>query len=253
MTDLQRASLGKRIMAAIFDGILLATLAVGIAALLSLCFKYDVKFDRYSAIMDRYEQQYELDIQAPTDELTDAQKAELNAKKDALQSALLKDDEFMKLYSQLTNLRMLMLSFGILGAVLMMELLIPLLFGNGQTLGKKIFGIGIMHLEGVRITGKQVFIRSVLGKYSVELMLPIYILTMTLTGDLGLVGWGLLAVLVVTQIVCVIITRTNAPIHDILASTVAVDFASQHIFEDIEERDNYIKQKHAEYAAHADY
>lgn len=253
MTDLQRASLGKRIMAAIFDGILLATLAVGIAALLSLCFKYDVKFDRYSAIMDRYEQQYELDIQEPTDELTDAQKAELNAKKDALQSALLKDDEFMKLYSQLTNLRMLMLSFGILGAVLMMELLIPLLFGNGQTLGKKIFGIGIMHLEGVRITGKQVFIRSVLGKYSVELMLPIYILTMTLTGDLGLVGWGLLAVLVVTQIVCVIITRTNAPIHDILASTVAVDFASQHIFEDIEERDNYIKQKHAEYAAHADY
>ena len=240
-------------MAAIFDGILLATLAVGIAALLSLCFKYDVKFDRYSAIMDRYEQQYELDIQAPTDELTDAQKAELNAKKDALQSALLKDDEFMKLYSQLTNLRMLMLSFGILGAVLMMELLIPLLFGNGQTLGKKIFGIGIMHLEGVRITGKQVFIRSVLGKYSVELMLPIYILMMTLTGDLGLVGWGLLAVLVVTQIVCVIITRTNAPIHDILASTVAVDFASQHIFEDIEERDNYIKQKHAEYAAHADY
>ena len=40
MTDLQKAGLGKRIMAAIFDGILLATLAVGLAVVLSFVTVY---------------------------------------------------------------------------------------------------------------------------------------------------------------------------------------------------------------------
>lgn len=253
MTDLQKASLGKRIMAAIFDGILLATLAVGLAVLLSLCFGYDAQVDRYAAIMEGYEQQYDVDVQASISNMTDPEQTAHNEKVNAVNAALLEDTEFMALYAQLSNMRMMMLSFSLLGAVLIMELLIPLLFGNGQTLGKKLFGIGIMHIEGVRITGKQVFIRSVLGKYSVELMLPIYILVMTLTGGLGIVGWALLAVLLLAQIICLVITRTNAPIHDIFASTVAVDLVSQRIFEDIEERDNYIKAIHAERAARADY
>ncbi len=253
MTDLQKAGFGKRIMAFIFDGILLATLAVGLAVLLSFSFGYDAKVERYTAIIDGYEQQYDVDVQASTADMTEAEQTAHQEKTDAVYAALLKDTEFTKLYSQLSNMRMMMLSFSLLGAVLIMELFIPLLFGNGQTLGKKIFGIGIMHIEGIRITGKQVFIRSVLGKYSIELMLPIYIFLMTLTGGLGIVGWALLAVLLLAQIICLVITRTNAPIHDIFASTVAVDIASQHIFEDIEDRDNYIKAVHAERAANADY
>ena len=253
MTDLQRANFGKRIMSAIFDGILLATLAVGLAALLSFSFGYDTALERYAAIMERYEQQYDVDVEMSTADMTEAETTAHNEKVDAVYQDLLKDEEFMSLYAKLSNMRMMILSFGLLGAVLIMELMIPLLFGNGQTLGKKIFGIGLMHIEGVRITGKQVFIRSVLGKYSVELMLPIYILIMTFTGGLGMVGWVLLASLLLAQIVCLIITRTNAPIHDIFASTVAVDLISQRIFEDIEDRDNYIKAIHAERAARAGY
>lgn len=253
MTDLQKAHFGKRIMSAIFDGILLATLAVGLAALLSISFGYDAALDRYTAIMEQYEQQHDVDVQASTADMTEAEFKAHKEKVDAVQADLLKDDEFMSLYAKLSNMRMMILSFSLLGAVLMMELLIPLLFGNGQSLGKKIFGIGLMHIEGIRITGKQVFIRSVLGKYSVELMLPIYILVMTLTGGLGIVGWALLAALLLSQIVCLVITRTNAPIHDVFASTVAVDLISQRIFEDIEDRDNYIKAIHAERAARADY
>ena len=185
--------------------------------------------------------------------MTDAELTDHQDKVEAVYNALLKDEEFTKLYSQLSNTRMMMLSFSLLGTVLIMELFVPLLFGNGQTLGKKIFGIGVMHIEGIRITGKQAFIRSVLGKYCIELMLPIYILLMTLTGGLGIVGWALLAVLLLAQIICLVITRTNAPIHDIFASTVTVDLASQHIFETIEERDNHIKAVAAERAARADY
>ena len=253
MVDLQRAGWGKRIMAAIFDGILFATLAVGLAALLSFSFGYDSQVEQYAAIMNGYEQQYGVDIEASTENMTPAEQTAHQEKVDAVYNELTNNTEFMTLYSKLSNMRLLMLSFSPLGALLLMELLIPLLLGNGQTIGKKIFGIGLMHVEGIRITGKQVFIRAILGKYCVELMLPIYILLMTLTAGLGIVGWLLLAVLLIAQIVCVAITRTNALIHDVLASTVAVDFASQQIFEDIEDRDNYIKAVHAERAARADY
>lgn len=253
MFDLQRAGWGKRIMAAIFDGILFATLAVGIAALLSFSFGYDVKVEQYAAIMSGYEQRYDVDLEASTENMTLDEQTAHQEKVDAVYNELTQNDEFMALYSKLSSLRLLMLSFGPLGALLLMEFMIPLMLGNGQTVGKKIFGIGLMHVEGIRITGKQVFLRAILGKYSVELMLPIYILLMTLTSGLGIVGWLLLAVLLIAQIVCVAITRTNALIHDVLASTVAVDLASQQIFEDIEDRDNYIKAVHAERAARADY
>lgn len=253
MTDLQKAGLGKRIMAAIFDGVLVVTLAVGLAALLSLCFGYDVEVERYASIMNGYEEQYDVDIEASTTDMTAAELEAHNEKLDAVYTALSQNAEFMALYSKLSNMRLLMLSFAPLGALLLMELLIPLILGNGQTVGKKIFGIGLMHIEGIRVAGKQVFIRAILGKYSVELMLPIYIGMMTFTGGLGIVGLVLLAVLLIAQIVCVAITRTNAPIHDIFASTVAVDLSSQRIFEDIEDRDNYIKALHAEHAARADH
>ena len=256
MNDLQKANLGKRIMSALFDNILLATLAVGIAVVLSLCLGYDAQLDRYTAILDGYEQEYGIDLQMPTAEYESMSASEQTAymeKWNAVDAALRQDAEYTALNLRLLNLRMIILSFSLLTAVLVIEFFVPLLFGNGQTLGKKIFGIGLMHVEGIRVTGPQVFIRAVLGKFTVELMLPVYIALLTLNGGLGIVGPALLAVLGIVQIICLVITRTNAPIHDIFASTVAVDFASQRIFEDREDRDNYIKQIHAEQAARADY
>lgn len=256
MNDLQKAQMGKRIMSGLFDGILLATLAVGIAVLLSFCLGYDAHLERYTAILDGYEQQYGIDLQIPTEEyekLPANEKAAYDAAYDAIDDALRQDAEYAAINVKLLNLRMIILSFSLLAAVLVIELFFPLILGNGQTLGKKIFGIGLMHIEGIRITPPQVFIRAVLGKFTIELMLPIYILLLTFSGGLGIVGLVLLLALLVSQIICLVITRTNAPIHDIFASTVAVDFASQRIFEDREDRDNYIKAIHAEQAARADY
>ena len=257
MMDLQKASMGKRIMSAIFDGILLGTLAVGIAILLSACFGYDGYLDRYTAVLDSYEQQYGINLRITTEEYESLSAAEQDAYMEqwnAVDAALRQDADYTALNLKLSNLRLMILSFSLLLSVLLMEFFVPLMFGNGQTLGKKIFGIGLMHIEGIRVTGVQMFIRAILGKFTLELMLPIYILLLTFSGGgIGIVGPALLAVLGIAQIVCLVITRTNAPIHDIFASTVAVDFASQRIFEDREDRDNYIKAIHAERAARADY
>lgn len=256
MNDLQKASLGKRIIAAIFDGILLSTLAVGLAVVLSFCLGYDAYYEDYNAIIDRYEQQYGIDLQITTEayeSMTAGEQADYMEIWNAVDAALRQDAEYTRLNMLLLNMRTLMLTFSLLAAVLVIEFFVPLLFGNGQTLGKKIFGIGLMHVEGIRVTGIQMFIRAVLGKFTLELMLPLYILLLIFSGGIGIVGPAILVVLLVVQIICLIITRTNAPIHDIFASTVAIDFASQRIFEDREDRDNYIKAIHAERAARADY
>lgn len=257
MTDLQKASLGKRIIAFIFDGMLLATLAVGLAVFFSFCFGYDAQLERYENVRVQYEQRYEIDSQIHPSNYQGASeedKAAYQERWTQANAALRQDTEYINLYSRIQSIQLMILTFSPLAAILVMELFFPLLIGNGQTLGKKIFGIGIMSIESTRITGKQVFIRAVLGKYTIELMLPIYIAIMVLNGILnGTVGLFLLAALLIAQIVCIVITRTNAPIHDVFAATVAVDLASQRIFEDIEDRDNYIKARHAELAARADY
>ena len=252
ISDLQKASLLKRASAFLLDVILLAVLVTGLAFLISTATGYDGYTQQMNDIEKEYEARFDVSFdltEQAYNELTEEQKAQVNK----AYAAYTADERVVYAYDMMVSLILLTTSLSILGAYLVLEFILPLVFGNGQTVGKKIFGIGLMHIEGVRITGKQVFIRSVLGKYSVELMLPIYILIMTFTGGLGMVGWVLLASLLLAQIVCLIITRTNAPIHDIFASTVAVDLISQRIFEDIEDRDNYIKAIHAERAARADY
>ena len=56
--DLQKGSLWKRIAAAIFDGMLTAMIAVGIAFLLSLALDYDGHNARMNAAYEKYETQY---------------------------------------------------------------------------------------------------------------------------------------------------------------------------------------------------
>ena len=55
------------------------------------------------------------------------------------------------------------------------------------------------------------------------------------------------------QIILLIATDTNSLIHDLLAKTVVIDFASQMIFADEEEMIAYKKRVHAEKAARQTY
>ena len=63
VTNLQKASFGKRIISAIFDGILLSILAVGLAALLSLAFGYNNYMNNVSDAYAKYEAEYNVKFQ----------------------------------------------------------------------------------------------------------------------------------------------------------------------------------------------
>ena len=130
---------------------------------------------------------------------------------------------------------------------------VPIKLGNGQTLGKKIFGIAVMRTDSVKVTAPLLFIRTILGKFTIETMIPVLICIMIFFNMIGIVGMLILGLILLVQIILMITTHTNSCIHDVLAKTVAVDMQSQLIFENEEELMNYKNKIHAEKVARQTY
>ena len=141
----------------------------------------------------------------------------------------------------------------ILIGVTVVDFVIPLFLKNGQTLGKKVFGIGLVRVDGVQLTTLQLFVRTILGKFAIELMVPTCIVILLLFNAANIIHLAILAILIIAQIACVAATRTNSAIHDLLAGTVAIDIFSQQIFRSSEELLEYTKKIHAERADRSGY
>jgi uncharacterized RDD family membrane protein YckC len=166
-----------------------------------------------------------------------------------INEALFQDTEISHAYAMVINKVLIIVSVGFLVSFLLWEFLIPLLFKNGQTLGKKCFGIALMRKDGVKVTPFMMFARAILGKCTVETLLPIMIL-ITFFSSFGLL---LSAGILIAQIVIPLATRDKTAIHDLMACTVAVDLSSQMIFDSPEEMVEYHKRIHEEIAQKADY
>ncbi|MBE6542743.1 MAG: RDD family protein [Ruminococcaceae bacterium] len=250
--DLQKANMWKRISAYIFDMILLGILAVGIAVVLSFVLGYDSYYEMMDDAKVRYETEYgvELDI---TESEYNALSEDEKAAYDKANNAFSYDSDAVYAYNMIINLTLIILTFGILLSYIGLEIVVPALFGNGQTLGKKIFGIAVMKIEGVRINTVSLFIRTVLGKYTIETMIPVLIILMIFFGSIGVIGVIILGLILLLQIIMLIATQNNSAIHDVLANTVAVDFASQKIFDSEKDMIEYKKRLHAEDVSRAEY
>lgn len=252
ISDLQKASIWKRVSAAMFDVILLGVLAVGLAYLLAVVTGYDGYNETMNSAFADYEQRYGVTFEMTEEQYNAMTEAERNRYNEAY-DALCRDEEAMYAYNMMINLTMLISTFGILIAFLILEFAVPLRLGNGQTLGKKIFGICLMRTDGIRISAPLLFIRTVLGKYTIETMIPVLIIVMIFFNMVGLVGTLVLGLILVLQIILLAATSTNSVIHDLLAKTVVVDYLSQRIFESEEELIEYKEKLHAERAARSEY
>ena len=251
-TDLQKASFWKRISAGLFDVIVLAMVALGIATMLSWVLNVDTYSQAYSDAYHQYQTQYgvEFDINQEAFEALTSQQQETYH---AAYRAFIADEAVLYNYNMIVNLWMLITTFSILIAVLALEFVIPLLLKNGQTLGKKIFGVALMRADGVKITNLQLFVRTVLGKFTIEIMIPVYILLMIAFDSIGIISVAILGGILVAELLTFVLSRTNNLIHDSIAVTVAVDMATQLIFETPEEKLEYIKRLHAEEASRQEY
>ena len=144
------------------------------------------------------------------------------------------------------NLSFLIVTFSVLIGYLITEFAVPVFLGNGQTLGKKIFGVGVMRCDGIKVTPLIMFVRTVIGKCTIETLIPIYIIIMLIFNIMDIVGLLCLFGMLLTQAGLLVFTRARTPIHDVFAHTVTVDMASQMIFDTPEDLLEYKKRIHAE-------
>ena len=239
MYDFQKADMWKRISAWLFDFIIIGIVIIGLICLLAFVLNTDSHLAEYNAAFEEYKTEFNRDTSMNAEEY------------EALsQDAKIKFQEIRsKMYyyhDLLVSIFLLIASLSITLSHFIMEFLIPLAFGNGQTLGKKIFGIGVMRVDGVKVTPFIMFVRSILGKCTVETLIPAAMVIMILTGVMGIVGLAVLAALLLSQIVLICATKARTPIHDMLAQTVTVDMASQMRFDTPEDLLAYKQRIHAE-------
>lgn len=231
---LQKASIWKRISAFLFDMILFSILAVGIAFLISKITSYDSHYDTLISSYEKYSRIYGIDFDISLDEYNSLTPEQISLYDQASQ-AMTADPEANKAYSVIINLSLVIVSLSLLISFIIFDIVIPIIFKNGQTLGKKIFSLGVMTKEGIRLPNLLLTARTVLGKFTIETMVPAFIILMIVFQRAGLLEAAILIGLPIFQIVLMIASRQNLAIHDLIAGTVVIDFPSQRIFESREE------------------
>ena len=238
----------KRISAFLFDFIMLGIVAVLFALALSALTGYDGYSRTIAASYEKYGEIYGVDLRISQAEY-EALPEEEARRVDEGFAALNADQAALRANQMMLQLSVLIISLGFFFAYLVMEFFLPLKIGTGQTLGKKIFGIGLMKTEGVKVNAVTLFVRAILGKYAIETMVPVLIVLMIYWGTIGVVGPAVLFLILATELIVMVATHTNALIHDLLAGTVVIDAASQRIFDTSEELAAYKAKIAAELAA----
>ena len=252
MYDFQKANIWKRISASLFDIILLVIIIIGAGLLTSRILKYDSLSAHLQDSYSKYEESYGVDLSISPEEYEALDEAS-KAKHEAARKAILEDKDIIKTYEKLMNFTLIIITFSILFAYLLLEFTVPLLFKNGQTLGKKVFGVAVMREDGVRLSSMSLFIRTILGKYTIETMIPVMVLILFFFGTMNIFCILVVGALLIVQLAMFIIDPARCLILDKLAKTVCVDLASQMIFDSENDMLEYKKRIQAEKAAKAEY
>ena len=253
--DLQKASILKRISAFLLDFILICIVAVGAAALFSLILNFDQAYqgyyDRYETVFSQVDAniRQELDMDFTwtegVDKLTPEQKVKYDQYVQKLGEELNKDKDLVNAYNNIVILTLTIIPLAFFVAFLLLEFVVPLIFKNGQTVGKKIFGIAVCHTTGVKISTFSLFVRGVIGKFTIETMVPVFLLLMMFFRG-GITALIVIGLLLILQLVLLLKTKTRSLIHDVISYSCEVDLASQMIFDNEDDRLKYITQNHAQ-------
>ncbi len=238
----------KRISAYLFDTIIIFILMVGVAYLTSVITRYDdytTAFEEREAI---YEEEFGIDFDITKEiyeGLSDEEKAKYPEdypdKLDAAQKKLGSDSKAAYYYAMIMSLIVLIISVSVIVSFVVYEFAVPLFLGNGQTLGKKIFGIAVVRSDLVKVSGPVMFARAVLGKCTVELLLPFVMIF-----AMGIVGTVCAALISIMSLCLLIFTKNRTPIHEVISHTLTVDITSQRIFDSVEDLVAYKNRIHRE-------
>ena len=268
MFELRKIGIIKRASAWLLDLILLAVLATGFIWIVSLICKFDhhwVLANQYLHEYEEFEDTYIGKIASAYDSFNveehedgtytvttkDGNPASPSDVINTLINDTSRSEEMQAIYDvyqsltppgkvnaqwrYVASLLFMMISIGIMLSYLVLEFILPIILKNGQTVGKKVFGIALVHPDCVKIKNVALFARTFLGKFAIETMFPVLLAFLFFFGGLGWIALALLAALLVLNAVLFFARKNRTPIHDVLANTVAVDMRLQMIYDSVEE------------------
>ena len=229
--DIQKASILKRFSAALLDFFLIIILGVGVMFFMSWVTKIGKYSDTLQGYYQQYGEEYGVDFGISEEDFNKLSEEEQAYYDQIFKKIFEEHPDANKAYQMVGQLPLLIITVSIFVPVLVFEFLLPLLLKNGRTVGKKVFNLGVVLKNSVKINVFALFVRSVLGKYTIEWMLPVVLVMSVFYYNLSLlICIIVLGLLLVMQIVLLIVTKTNSCIHDALANTAVVDMSSQMVF-----------------------
>lgn len=219
---LVKANLTKRAIAWLLDTILLVLVSVSLYSIVLEVTDYDdyaVQLENYYA---QYEQMYDTSFDISEEEFYEMTNQEME-NYEAAYNALMADENAMALYSKMIWMVLAMLGISSFLGYAALEFVIPMLLGRGQTVGKKIFSLSVVKVDGEDLGVVGLLLRTFVGKFLIETMFPVMMVVLMMFGSVGLVGPVLVLVLVVLEIVVMVRTQSNSMVHDLLANSVTVE------------------------------
>ena len=257
--DIQKGGMWKRISASMLDMVILVVVMEAFILLFSFITgfgdylqQYDAYEDEMDVIAMEYYKDFGIDYELinNSEEFNKLPQEEQDAYKEILNGA---DEAFRKdtrvielnrkandVLKSIISLLLIVITFPVLISFAILEFAVPIIFKNGQTFGKKVFGLAVMRTDSIKVTPFMMFARGVLGKCTFGILVPTYIIIMSIFSLLHpIIGIVIVVAILLAQIVAVLATKKRTAIHDLLAQTIVVDMSTQMIFDTIEDRDDY--------------
>ena len=216
-----RASQVKRAAAYLIDLILFLVVFTGVLYLVSIIIGFQDSLDKLNAMMEQY--------QVCEDENNPV----------CIQNweNFNKDSTAVYYSNKTIELLLIVFSVSVIVTNILYELIIPLCLKNGQTVGLKVFNLGFIDNEGVKVRPIQVFVRFLFGKTIVNILIPFYsFLFYTMYGGLPGMIAGLLAFgIPVMNILLFLFGPKKCGFANLIGGVFVVDLEDTYIFENKEE------------------
>lgn len=241
MYTLQKPSFWKRIASFILDAIIVSILVTGFSFIATVVLDYDSLIEKRDEYYEIYEKEFgiEFDISSSdASKLTDEEKQIYQEAYDKFNS----NPDALKVYNQIIKLSLIIPLVAFFLSYLIADFIIPLILKNGQTIGKKVFGVCIVKKNGVKVEPVALFVRTVIGKFAIETVIPLSQVILFIFSNAQILNLILVGVLVFVELGMLIFTKDNSLLHDALAYTSSADMSTQIIFNSEDERLNTLKE-----------
>lgn len=137
------------------------------------------------------------------------------------------DESVLALAQDITTLQIIQISFDLFVSEILVFFVLPLIFKNGQTLGKKLMRLGLVNSKGLKVANWAVFARFIIGIYAVESIISV--LTFS-------------PVPLLLSFLIALFTKKKTALHDLIAGTRVIDIDKTIIFETFEEKSAAIEE-----------